>query len=288
MKVPLHIAEKLLLLLEGASVPGSSARHTVIEELIAEGIIERRGRIKKTLQLYNQEALHSYLKNKKSIPDLHLYIETLKKEYLTRSELIAAASDSKIKAARTFKGFLINSYIPIEALVNDKPVIISPVNGMFHFVSDYEKFVIPDDFTIVGIENPESFRYIEKQKQLFIHIKPVFISRYPQSQSGDLMKWLKSVANPYLHFGDFDFAGIGIYINEYKNLLNERANFFVPDDLESLFIKYGNRKSYNVQKLTFDPASVQEENLVKLISLIHKHRKGLEQEILIENCDIVK
>src|SRR5690606_25840989 len=133
------------------------------------------------------------------------------------------------------------------------------------------------------IENPENFRYIEKQKRLFSHMKPFFVSRYPQNQSSDLMKWLQSIPNPYLHFGDFDFAGIGIYLNEYKKHLKGKASFFVPDEIEPLVIKYGNRKAYNVQKQTFNPNSITEEKLIKLIITIHKHRKGLEQEVLIEN-----
>ena len=51
MKVPLHIAEKLLKLAEGKTIPDSSARHAVIDDLVKEGILERKGRIKKSLYL---------------------------------------------------------------------------------------------------------------------------------------------------------------------------------------------------------------------------------------------
>ena len=47
--------------------------------------------------------------------------------------------------------------------------------------------------------------------------KILFVCRYPQSN--DLIKWLQSIPNRYLHFGDLDFAGINIYLNEFKKYL---------------------------------------------------------------------
>lgn len=285
MKVPLHIAEKLQKLSLGDTIPDSSAKHSIINDLVDEGIIERKGRIKKTLYLYENEALFTYLKNKHSINNLSIYIDAIKKENSTRSEMIAAASDSKLKTIRTFKGFLINSYIPIKAKLNEQTITVEPVNGIFQFIYDFENFSIPKDVIIVGIENPENFRYVEKEKYLFNDIKPLFVSRYPQGQSRDLLRWLRAIPNNYVHFGDFDLSGIGIYLNECKIYLKERAHFYIPDDIEQLIKKYGNRKGYNVQKLNFDVNSIQEEGLTKLIGTIHKYRKGLEQEVLINRTN---
>jgi hypothetical protein len=109
----------------------------------------------------------------------------------------------------------------------------------------------------------------------------MFVSRYPQNQSKDLVKWLQSIPNDYLHFGDFDFAGIGIYLNEFKKHLTRNADFFVPENIDTLIADYGNKKRYDEQKINFDIKSIQEEKLLKLIATIHKYRKGLDQEILI-------
>jgi hypothetical protein len=57
--------------------------------------------------------------------------------------------------------------------------------ALFKFIYDFEKFIIPQDITIVGIENPENFKRIKKQKYLFENIQSLFISRYPQNQSKD-------------------------------------------------------------------------------------------------------
>lgn len=281
MKIPVHIAEKLLQLLQGGSIPSSLAKHTLIDDLVFEGIIERKGRIKKSLLLSDSKALHTYLQNNFSINNLQQYIQIIKEENVLRSELVAASSDSKLIKIRTFKGFLINSYSPIPATLNGKQVTLNPISGTFQFIYDFEKLMVSPDITIVGIENPENFRHIDKQKYLFKDIKPLFVSRYPQNQSKDLIKWLQSVPNNYLHFGDFDFSGIGIYLNEYKKHLADRTTFFVPENIDKLIADNGNKKRYDEQRINFKVKSIQEYKLLQLINTIHKYRKGLDQEILI-------
>lgn len=281
MKVPVHIAEKLLLLSQGESIPSSLAKHSLIEDLVLEGIIERKGRIQKSLLLTDKKALHTYLQNNCSINDLQHYIQVSKKEEVTRTELVAATSDSKHKGVRSFKGFLINCYSPIQATLNGKQITLNAVDGTFQFIYDFEKFIVSPDITIVGIENPSNFRHIDKQKYLFSDIKPLFVSRYPQNQSKDLIKWLQSIPNNYLHFGDFDFSGIGIYLNEFKKHLANRTTFFIPENIDKLIADFGNKKRYDIQKINFEPKAIREEKLLQLIDTIHKNRKGLDQEILI-------
>jgi hypothetical protein len=84
-----------------------------------------------------------------------------------------------------------------------------------------------------------------------------------------------------LHFGDFDFAGIGIYLNEFKRHLADRTTFFVPKNIDKLIGDHGNKQRYDEQKINFEVKSIQEDNLLQLIDTIHKYRKGLDQEILI-------
>jgi len=282
MKVPVHIAEKLLKLSQGESIPSGLAKHSLIEDLVLEGIIERKGRIQKSLLVLDSKALHTYLQNKCSINNLQQYIQVHRKEEVTRTELVAATSDSKHTRVRSFKGFLVNCYSPTQATLNGKQVFLKPVGGTFQFIYDYEKFTLSEDITIVGIENPSNFRHVDKQKYLFSDIKPLFVSRYPQNQSKDLIKWLQSIPHNYLHFGDFDFAGIGIYLNEFKKHLTEKATFFIPDNIENLIMEYGNRKRYDEQKIYFDTGTISETKLLKLIEIIHLRKKGLDQEILIK------
>lgn len=282
MKIPVHIAEKLIQLSQGQTLPSSKAKHALIEELVRERIIIRKGRIQKALHLINPEALSIYLQNKYGIIDLEDYIEVSKKEDVIRSELVAVASNSKLRQIRTFKGFLINGFSAVQAMLNGKSTTLNFTDGIFQFIYDFEDFIPDPSVTIVGIENPENFRHIEKQKYLFKNIYPLFVSRYPQNQSKDLITWLGTISNPYLHFGDFDFAGIGIYMNEFKKHLGDKAMFFVPENMAELIRTHGNKTLYNEQKINFKVELIQEEDLLKLIEIIHQYRKGLEQEVLIQ------
>lgn len=282
MKVPVHIAEKLLQLSQGESIPSSLAKHSLIDDLVLEGIIERKGRIQKSLLLSDNKALHTYLQNNCSINDLQQYIQISKKEEVTRSELVAATSNSKHTGVRSFKGFLINCYFPIQATLNGKQTTLNPFDGTFQFIYDFEKFIVSPDITIVGIENPSNFRHIDKQKDLFTDIKPLFVSRYPQNQSKDFIKWLQSIPNSYLHFGDFDFSGIGIYLHEFKKHLAHRTTFFVPENIDKLIADFGNKKRYDEQKINFEVKSISEIKLLQLIATIHKYKRGLDQEIFIK------
>lgn len=285
MNFPIGIAEKLILLLNGEKISASKLKHSVTDTMIGNGILELQiqGRSKKLVFLRSPERLNDYLSNHFGINSLHDYLSVHKQEHALRSDFVEISSDSKLRKVRTFKGFLVNSYFPIEARLNDEPLLINPRTGSFHFVYDFEGFTIPVDLTVVGIENPENFRYINKQMYLFDGIKPLFVSRYPQNQSKDLIKWLQTIPNPYLHFGDLDFAGIGIYLNEFKKHLGNRATFFIPSNTEELFGRYGNRELYDNQKSNFSIEEIEEIKLNQLITMINEYKRGLEQEVFIKS-----
>jgi hypothetical protein len=284
MILPIGIAEKLILMQNGEKIPLSKLRHSLIETMLDNGILDQQiqGRSKKLIFLRSYERLNDYLFNHFGINCLQNYILLYKQEDALRSDFVAISSDSKLRKVRTFKGFLVNSYLPIKATMNEEPALINPIEGSFQFIYDFERFSIPADITIVGIENPENFRYINKQFYLFDDINPLFVCRYPQNQNKDLIKWLHSLPNNYLHFGDLDFAGIGIYLNEYKKYLGNKAMFYVPENAKDLLEKYGNKELYDNQRDNFDQKGIEETKLNHLIALIHELKKGLEQEVFIK------
>ena len=71
---------------------------------------------------------------------------------VSRSEQVAKAGDTKLRYTRTFKGFLLNCYTPIEATFHAEPSVLSPLQGTSIFMQDYEYFRIPEDVVVVGIE----------------------------------------------------------------------------------------------------------------------------------------
>lgn len=283
--LPLKIAKLLIRLVNGKILPASSVKHPFVTLLVDEGIIISKGKHRRTLQVYDKNELSNFIENQLQISDLEKYVAILEQEDINRFDLIKTTKDSKTKQVRTFKGFLINSYTATDAILNGESININPAKGSFIFISDFEAFIPSTKVTIVGVENAENFNHIEKQKYLFENISPLFISRYPQNQNKDVIQWLKNIPNNYLHFGDFDISGIGIYLNEYKKHLGKRAKFFVPGNIEETLKESGNRERYDIQKINFKPESIQEEDLKKLYKLIQKEKKGLDQEYFIKVND---
>ena len=263
----------------GEKIPFSKVKHSAVEAMLENGILKKQiqGRSKALVYLTNRDGLSAYLKNHFGIDSLEIYVEVLQRTDLSRADAIDISSNSKVKSIRTFKGFLVNCYQPVDCILNKRPITIAPQEGTFTFIYDFENFSPSDNITIVGIENPENFRHIQKQSKLFGDIQPLFVSRYPQSK--DLVKWLQTIPNRYLHFGDFDFAGLNIYINEFKKHLQDKASFYLPTDIEEKLSAKGNRDNYNNQTIQFDRNEIKEENILTLMKLIEKYKKGLEQEI---------
>ena len=283
MKLPINIANKLLTIVEeGISVPFSSMQHVSVQKMIEDGVLQRiqTGRRKASLFIKDMPELKVYLHNHFGINDLADYVEKLLSQEFSRSEAVAISCNSKLSAERTFKGFLVNSFSPVPATLHGVSLMIDPAAGSFIHMYDHESFVPGGDVVIVGFENPENFRHVEKQQYLFKNIQPLFVCRYPYSR--DLLKWLQKIPNRYLHFGDLDFAGINIYLNEYKKHLNGKASFFIPDEVEELLVKFGNKELYNAQLSYASTDSKMEIEIINLIQLFHKYKRVLEQEIFIK------
>lgn len=282
MKLSLKIAKALDQLINGEDLPASSAKSKLTERLIDENILYRKGKHRRTLHLRDDEALRVFLANQLQIHDLKKFIAAKEEVESTRADFVKLTTESKDSKERAFKGFLVNSYFPIKAKLDEQEITIHPPAGSFVFISDYQHFKIPASITIVGMENARNFSQIHKQKYLFKNINPLFISRYPQNQSQDFIRWMQQTPNSYLHFGDFDLAGISIYLNEYKKHLGDKASFFIPENIQNTLRNFGNRQRYNLQNLSFDKDRINELELVKLLNIIHTEKKGLDQEYFIK------
>lgn len=279
MKKTVTLIEKLIRLANGDTLPVSSLKGDWFEQMQTDGILvavthgSRKG-----LRVADVTSFRHYVASQYDIRDLEQTHELLSKENVSRAEQVVVTGDSKFHSRRTFTGFLVNSYQPIDAVLNGKLLTIFPPQGCCLFIADYQHFCVSEDVVIIGVENAENFLYIEHQKYLFKGYKKVlFVSRYPQEQSKDLLKWLQSIPNQYIHFGDLDLAGIVIYENEYYCHLGERASFFVPLDFEQR-ISEGSLKRYNVQYNRFGNLDIKDLRLQNLLSCIHHYHKGYDQE----------
>ena len=143
---------------------------------------------------------------------------------------------------------------------------------------------------IYAFNGRTNFRLIRKQKKFFenylrahaLPTKTLFVSRYPQSN--DLRKWLTGIPNRYLHFGDFDLAGIHIFLTEFeRHIGTERASFLIPSDIDDR-LKSGSSQRYDEQHALFKEMQTDVRELGQLITLIHQERKGYDQEGYINRC----
>lgn len=283
MKKTVALIDKLIRLAGGETLPASNLKGDWFEQMQADGILVAVTHgSRKSMRVADISSFRSYLACQFDIRDLELTSELLSGKSADRASQVDITGDSKFLSHRTFTGFLVNSYQPIAAILNENPLTILPPDGTYMFVADYQHFSIPEDVVIIGVENAENFRQVARQKYLFEdYEKVLFVSRYPQSQSKDLLQWLLSIPNRYIHFGDLDLAGVAIYQNEFYRYLGKRASFFIPDDYEDRISK-GNLDLYNSQFPQYGKMNVEDERVSKLLSCIHRYHRGYEQEGYIE------
>ncbi|MEY8687158.1 hypothetical protein AB9N12_13825 [Bacteroides sp. AN502(2024)] len=274
----LAMAKLVLKMLGGESVPYVKFEGAIANGLMDEGIIALVSRgSKRSFRMIDPKGCRIYLAQNYTFGmRLEDWIEMKSRlTEVSRSEQVTKAGHSKLRYIRTFKGFLLNCYEPIEATLHDEPYVLSPLQGISIFMQDYEYFRIPEDVVVVGIENGENFQHIRAQSYLFEGMKVLFVSRYPQSK--DLCDWLKMIPNRYIHFGDIDLAGISIFLHEFYANLGNRAEFFIPEDVEKR-LKDGNRQLYDNQYLRYRAMLISDERLRPLVAMIHKYGKAYEQE----------
>lgn len=283
MKITAALTDKLLRLAKGESLPASALTGEWFRQMLADGILvfSTKGS-RKSMRANDGQSFRQYLASRFDIRDLEAYHELTADRTASRAEQVKMAGDSKVRKHRTFFGFMVNSYEPIPVMLAGKQVELLPEDGTFMFIYDFRKFTLPEDVIIIGVENAENFRYIRQQKWLFDSYFPedsrlLFVSRYPQEQSHDLMEWLRSIPNRYVHFGDLDLAGIHIYLTEYYRHLGQRASFLISADYEER-IAAGSRERYECQYARFGKMEITDQRLSPLASCIHRHHRGYDQE----------
>jgi hypothetical protein len=266
-------------LVAGEQVVGSRLSRKILDELMGEGLLSVMTRgSRKSYRARDTEALKRFLIDK---DESYRMLDVNASD--SRASLAAETGNSKLVKVRSCPGFPVNTYEPVVCLLNEREIIVNPVEGSFMFITDWKAFSIPEDVVVVGIENIENFRMIRQQRQLFESEigkhRFLFVSRYPQST--DLRLWLQSIPNRYVHFGDFDLAGIHIFLTEFHQYLGDRSSFFIPSDIEKRLAK-GSNARYNEQYEKYHKLHCDINKIQNLIDLINKYHRGYDQEGYIE------
>lgn len=286
MKISRTLKNKLQQLINGVSVAASTLRKDFAETLLAEGLltVQTHGS-RRTFRAIDTIALKFFLQT--HYEELRTVSDNAQDSFKTRSEQAAKTGNSKLIKVRSCPGFPINSYEPISCKLKGNDFIINPPEGSFVFIDSWQHFIIPDDVIVVGIENMENFRMIRQQRYLFESeigsYRFIFVSRYPQST--DLRSWLKSIPNQYIHFGDFDLAGIQIFLKEFYQHIGDRSSFLIPSDIENR-LKVGSQKRYNSQVSRFSGLKSDNKKIQLVIDLINKYHRCYDQEGYISTDDL--
>lgn len=285
MKITSSLIDKLIRLRSGESLPSSALRGDWVEDLLREGVLISRSHGSRSCikASYPQTLEQSLIHIDERFGDLDSMKGVIDND-VSRSEQAVATGNSKLVTVRSCPGFPVNSYDSIPCSLNGRGIVIKPEEGTFVFISDWQSFEIPEDVLVVNIENMENFRMIRQQRTLFTAMFPnkrlLFVSRYPQSS--DLRTWLERIPNLYVHFGDFDLAGIHIFLSEFHKYLGERASFLIPHDIEER-LQHGSMERYNAQYNRLKNISSDVPSLQLLINMINKYHRGYDQEGYIQN-----
>lgn len=278
---------------QGETVPFSRFPADWAEEMLLEGGVASivRGS-RKSLKVVSRAAFDVYLRSKGLQPDKLEETAAVLSGASSRSEQVRLLGDSKAVMVRSCPGFPVNVIGPLSVRLGERKILLCPCPGSFLYISDFQAFRIPSDAIVVGVENMENFRLPELQTAVWEEIQEQYgeggvpplllVSRYPQSR--DLASWLQGIPNKYVHFGDFDLAGVHIYLTEFYARLGERAAFFVPDDIEKR-LSNGSRERYDVQFERFGNMKVSDARVQQLVGLIHRHHRGYDQEGYIATGD---
>ena len=289
MKIPISFIEKLIAISRKETVSigqfKSKQNKALLDIFLVENILQKSKK-KNSFIIYtnNNEQLRNFLRERYGIINLEDYHQLLNNPDSTKSESAQIASDSKTKRTKVYTGFFVRTFANIEGSLNGENINLKTLKGSSLFISDFRNFAIPENVTIVGIENPETFYLIESYRHYFDKIEPLFLLRF---NNNAFIEWLQLIPNKYMHFGDFDLSGIAIYISEYRNKIDfNRCSYFIPNDIENLisnsknYTDYGNQlNDPKVKGLAFE----EYPEIKDLANMIYKYRKTIEQEVLMNS-----
>lgn len=280
MKLSLSLAKKIFKLVQEKSINSSEFKNSgKLQEFIEYGIVHLQVKGQKTkIILSSEQKLDTYLQKLYGIQSLEAFINEGLNPNRSRSSLSQVSSNSKVFKTDVQAGLYLASYEPIDIYVNEEKISLYTANMTSLFLHKNAKLRIADDILIVGVENYENLISISKQKNFFIDSrKKIFMYRNKYSR-----EFLSKSFNDYLHYGDFDLAGVNIYLNEIvPRLPHERHVYFIPDNISAL-LENGNSQDYFLHLKKYSNLKSKTKYIQDFIDLLHEKKRSLHQEFLID------
>lgn len=287
--IPLEVIGRLL---DGVKVRSSDCNQAVFSEAARQKILLRvRGDAGRGFCLVAPDALRfrsfvlEYYRVR-SIEALRELEAKVRSGDLSRADQTRLTTSGTKSVRRQVTSFIpVNVFSPLKVSYEGRDTVLYPTYDMPQHVIFPEKMVLDSDVVIVGTENYETIARISDYRDVlsrFMDRCVLFVQR-PIGKRDWLREMLSNSGCRYVHFGDLDWGGIGLYLTEYKSFLGERAEFFVPDNAESYFRRVGFAGLYDVQK-EVESSRLVEPGLVLVAGFIRKYRKGVEEESFGSSC----
>lgn len=200
----------------------------------------------------------------------------------SRTSSAQLTNDTKAFGKDVMNGIRLNVIKPIEIKYDGVAYALNPLQGMCMEVDEQAILSIAPEVVVVGVENYSTFMRIKDYAYLFTEsCDYLFTYRVTSDKEtyGKWITWLKRIPNRYIHFGDLDKGGLKIYIDSFRSVLGERAEFLIPDGFEEL-IRKGSKKLYNEQMGQAAPDVSKDPRIKPLMDVIEKYHRCCEQEKL--------
>lgn len=215
------------------------------------------------------------------IEDIDYFIEESEKSK-SRDEVAEKFSDTKRVESKSFNGLMVSVFDKIEVTLNGVRQYIYPIEGTGLFIHYSTKLELDNDIVLVGVENPQVVWFINRYRYFFNQDKQYIFLSLSEFKTSYQYKWLESFKGKYIHFGDFDLAGINIYLNSILPRLKncKSHSFLIPEHIYKIMEKKNYKKDYSNQTRYLNIESKDDEKLKELIDFIKNRKITLEQEYL--------
>jgi len=266
------------LLIEGSITFGKFVNKEIITQLKSNGAIKIDGTPKrKIVHLLKSENIFLFLKNSSyninSLEDIESFVEEVIETQAPRDTIQKWRTNGKRDKSESLKGLYVSSLTDTTIRVDDKEFIVLPTNGVGYFLFHTQKIEVSPETIIVGVENYQVIWFAQKYQQFFDkNVLFVYTSPY-------MFKWIEDLENEYIHFGDYDLAGINIYLNTIVPRLKKckKHSMFIPENIEYLIKEHGDEELYE-QQTRYKNLVVNDREISTLKNIICKYKKSLEQE----------
>ena len=272
-------------LIEDGSISEKKFKNSlIVSELKSNGsVVSNTKGSRKYIALIKEKNIFLLLQNHnyniESSVDIDSYVEDMFGKNISRDVIQKHTNDSKSKTSKSMHGLYVSSLKKLDVKLNDDAVRILANDGLGYFFFHTEKLELFEDTVVVGVENYQVVWFAKRYTEFFSQPNLLFVVTTPY-----MLEWISTLENEYIHFGDYDFAGINIYLNKIvpRLKMSKKYSMFIPENIEYLIVKYGNSELYENQK-RYKNLRTDDLEITCLLEIITRYKKGFEQEGLGAN-----